>query len=399
MIDPLTLIIWNGVALALLGALSLIYLKGQTRSAALVWWVLPFLFGLLAAVASSAENLLPPLVGDRLAVVLVMLAYGAVWQAARVFNGHGWVLLPVAAATALWTLLPGAGSGGDPSAYVNSVARGLILAGFNGLAAYEFWRGQREEPLPSRTAIAVILGLNALFEALSHLYAPVLPAPLGLGPTEAWAVVAYNLAVLVVALAVTMLMMSLSRERVAEQYHQLALHDALTGLLNRRAFEAEGQTARGPYALAAIDIDHFKRINDGFGHHVGDAVLVEAARTIERSIRRSDRAYRLGGEEFVCLLPHAGAAQAEVVAERIRRAFEAALIVVPEGEVKATLSVGVASSGTGARALEELLADADGALYIAKRAGRNRVVVSTITDPAPEGRALEDLPAGGRAGG
>ncbi|WP_238121660.1 MULTISPECIES: GGDEF domain-containing protein [unclassified Xanthobacter] len=382
MIDIQTLIIWNGVALAVLGSLFLFYWFWQSRTGGLLWWCLPFVFGLLAAGASAGHDALPDVLAPRLAVVLIMLAYGAVWQAARVFNGHRGVLLPVVAVIAVWCLLPGIGAPGAPEAYVSSVVRGLVIGAFNGLAAYEFWRGRQEEPLPSRAALAAILGANAVFQVVSHLYAPVLPAPLGLGPTEAWAAIAYNLAVLLVALAVTILMVSLSRERVAEQYHQLALHDQLTGLLNRRAFDAAGAESQAPYALLVIDIDHFKKINDGFGHHVGDAVLVEAARAIERCIRRSDQAFRLGGEEFVCRLPHAALGQAEVVAERIRRAFEALIITLPEGEVHATLSVGVAACADGGRPQDELFADADAALYIAKQSGRNRVTLSTYARPA-----------------
>lgn len=385
MIDIQTLIIWNGVALAVLGSLFLLYWFWQARTGGLLWWCLPFVFGLMAAAASAGHEVLPAVLAPRLAVALIMLAYGAVWQAARVFNGHRGVMVPVVAVIVVWGLLPGIGAPAAPEAYVSSVVRGLVIGAFNGLAAYEFWRGRREEPLPSRAALALILGANAVFQVLSHLYAPVLPAPLGLGPTEAWAAIAYNLAVLLVALAVTILMVSLSRERVAEQYHQLALHDSLTGLLNRRAFDAAGAENRAPYALLVIDIDHFKKINDGFGHHVGDAVLVETARTLERCIRRSDQAYRLGGEEFVCRLPHAALSQAQVVAERIRRAFEQLIITVPEGEVQATLSVGVAACPDGMRPQEELFADADAALYMAKQSGRNRVTLSTYGTAASPG--------------
>ena len=159
-----------------------------------------------------------------------------------------------------------------------------------------------------------------------------------------------------------------------------ALTDPLTGIGNRAAMQSAGRTQielalrHGlPMSLLLIDIDHFKRINDTYGHAKGDVVLQLLARTIARTVRRSDQAFRYGGEEFVVLLGHTDLAGAEVMAERIR------ILVAGSRELHRELSEGVTVSvGVGTLreqdTLESLCERADRALYLAKRSGRNRVV-------------------------
>lgn len=381
MIDIHTVIFWNGVALSLVGAIFMLYWGKQRRSAGLLWWYLPFFLGLLAAFSALAQGKPFAFWGERGHTLLVILAYGGLWQAARVFGNRSSVIVPIMALAAGWFVVSFALARFEGEAYLDTLFRGALITFFNGGAAYEFWRGRKHEPLPSRMTVVFILAVNTLFQAAIHLFSPLLPAPLGGRPVTAWAVVVYNAEVLFLALAMTILVIALFRERVAEQYHQLAIHDPLTGLLNRLTFdkhladETAGPT--GPYALMVIDIDHFKKVNDSFGHHVGDAVIVQAARTIERGLRRGDQLYRFGGEEFVCLLPNVSGDVARMIADRIRKSFAETITQVPEGEVRATISIGVASSCDGSRERAAVLADADSALYLAKRGGRNRVEIST----------------------
>ncbi len=380
MIDIPTVVLWNGVALALTGALFLLYWAWQTRSTDLFWWYLPFLFGLLAAFSVVLQPFLPAFWGATGNALLLVLAYGALWQASRVFHQRSSVVLPIVAITAVWFLVSLLLAYSGRSAYIDGLLQGGLICLFNCGAVYEFWRGRAGEKLPSRMAVVVILAVNALFQAGIHLFAPLLPAPLGLQEVAAWAVITYNVEVLFLALSITMLVISLSRERVAEAYHQLAIHDPLTGLLNRLTFDShliEAGDGR-PYALLAIDIDHFKKVNDTFGHHVGDAVLVQAARTIEQALRRSDRLYRFGGEEFFCSLPGASCEMARLAAERIRKSVAETVTLVREGEVRFTISIGVAASEDGSRSRAAVMADADAALYLAKKRGRNRVEVAVF---------------------
>lgn len=170
---------------------------------------------------------------------------------------------------------------------------------------------------------------------------------------------------------------------VADKTQQLKLlagTDPLTGLLNRRAFDEklgaeilDAQRHGNPLAILFFDVDHFKRINDGYGHAAGDKVLAEIAKCLRYGLRGTDLLARFGGEEFVAVLNDAGPGQAGALAETLREAvsrlrFEA----VPQG---ITISVGIASLDRGDTA-EDLLARADKALFTAKRTGRNRCCIS-----------------------
>ncbi len=170
--------------------------------------------------------------------------------------------------------------------------------------------------------------------------------------------------------------------RANEAMATLAFTDALTGLPNRRALEdalmrATSRASReGTWlSLVALDVDHFKRLNDDHGHAAGDAVLGTVGKVLNAQCRKSDVAARYGGEEFTLVLANTNALGATIVAERIRRAFEASETVHEGKMLKVTVSLGVASAQGGSAALlGALAARADEALYAAKRTGRNRVV-------------------------
>ncbi|MBL8308110.1 MAG: diguanylate cyclase [Rubrivivax sp.] len=174
---------------------------------------------------------------------------------------------------------------------------------------------------------------------------------------------------------------ALRKFRQARQLQSLASTDELTGLANRRALmafaheaTADAQRENVPLALLMVDIDHFKRINDAHGHPVGDEVLRHAARVLSAGLRERDRLGRVGGEEFVAVLPRATLEQARLVAERMRKAVEDARLAGPAGELCFTVSIGVAGLRR-AETADALLQRADAALYAAKHGGRNAVVV------------------------
>lgn len=167
-----------------------------------------------------------------------------------------------------------------------------------------------------------------------------------------------------------------------EDARRNARTDPLTGLANRRGFDERyaqviqetdryGATA----ALILIDVDHFKRVNDTYGHDTGDAVLVAVAEAVADGRRTVDITARLGGEELAVLLPQTDAVGGREVAERLRRRIEQLVVRVPVGEVKVTASFGVAEYAARAGNPEQVVERADQALYAAKRNGRNRVEV------------------------
>jgi len=158
-----------------------------------------------------------------------------------------------------------------------------------------------------------------------------------------------------------------------------AVLDGLTGMLNRRALEARLEELRAQagftgqtVAAIAADIDHFKRINDEHGHARGDAVLIQVASRLRTRLRAFDLAYRVGGEEFVVLLPGASAEEATTLADELR----AAIAADPIDGLAVTMSFGVAATDGGTFSGAELLAEADAALYVAKAHGRDRVIAA-----------------------
>ena len=186
----------------------------------------------------------------------------------------------------------------------------------------------------------------------------------------------------------TQIRRKLYQDRLRDNYREriaMAVTDPLTGLHNRRYLLSHlanlvVRAARGgkPVAVAMIDIDHFKAVNDSWGHLVGDAVLAECGTRIKLGIRGVDLAVRYGGEEFVVVMPDTGSDDANLVAERLTRSIGGAPIAVSHevAEVEITVSAGVAVVNGPGDTAESLLQRADDALYSAKRGGRNRVVMA-----------------------
>jgi len=173
------------------------------------------------------------------------------------------------------------------------------------------------------------------------------------------------------------LSLMLNQVRVARGHMIDAETDALTGLLNRRALSARVTATldRSTAVLIVFDIDCFKQINDLHGHPKGDEVLYGFATILKECSRVDDVAVRLGGEEFALFLPSSTIAVAAIVGERIRTSFEQLIFTSSCGAFQSTVSAGISFAGGGVRDLDQLLHDADQALYEAKRAGRNRIAV------------------------
>jgi diguanylate cyclase (GGDEF)-like protein len=167
----------------------------------------------------------------------------------------------------------------------------------------------------------------------------------------------------------------------AEQLEKLATIDSMTNLYNRRQFMLSAQAEwnrfqryQRPLSLLAIDIDHFKSVNDRYGHAVGDEAIISVAASCLLSKRASDIVGRLGGEEFAMLLPETDMAQAQIVAERIREQIAGHFLTVHKVRFNVTISVGIAAATISMPGIDALLRCADDALYQAKGAGRNCVV-------------------------
>jgi diguanylate cyclase (GGDEF)-like protein len=171
---------------------------------------------------------------------------------------------------------------------------------------------------------------------------------------------------------------------------RLADTDPLTNLMNRRAFLATASDALEYFkrydrsmAVLVIDIDHFKQVNDGYGHAAGDSTIRVLGKAIESAVRVTDRAARLGGEEFVVLLREVDEIGARNFAERVRLAVAAAEIAHGNDIIKVTVSIGVAVANRADRDIEDTIERADRGLYMAKNTGRNRVFFMPATGDVP----------------
>jgi diguanylate cyclase (GGDEF)-like protein/PAS domain S-box-containing protein len=178
------------------------------------------------------------------------------------------------------------------------------------------------------------------------------------------------------------------RKEMERELNDRATHDSLTGLLNRTELNnaLEKEMARAtrygrPYSLMMIDIDHFKLVNDNYGHQAGDKVLMELAQILGLATRTADVVGRFGGEEFLVMLPELDHEQALLLAERIRRAVEAHVIRNQDRTINVTVSIGVASYPEHGDDVEKLVRASDNAMYKAKSDGRNRIASATPENP------------------
>jgi diguanylate cyclase (GGDEF)-like protein len=185
----------------------------------------------------------------------------------------------------------------------------------------------------------------------------------------------------------TLLHLTFKLDEAEREFHLLATTDPLTKIYNRRYVlelaEAELLRVRrygGRFSILLLDIDHFKQINDVYGHFAGDAVLRAASDLFRAQVRPSDTVGRYGGEEFLILLPETNCTEACEVAERFRQNLEETTLVYDQIRLRITTSIGVAFGSSRTKNLNSVLATADRVLYQAKHMGRNRVVAAEFTD-------------------
>lgn len=234
-------------------------------------------------------------------------------------------------------------------------------------------------------AVKVVLGDDGSLQSFSH-----------------WTIHAYMMtATMLVMVTVSSLLLLVMHVRAQADLQAIATLDGLTGVLNRRGLQeaatrmqAVSQRIRLPMGMLIVDLDYFKKVNDVYGHLVGDVVLKACAGTIRAALRGGDVIGRYGGEEFCILMPNTGEHEAMILAERIRRIIEVTPVSIAGVEsmssdtqaIKCTVSVGSVSSETVGYGLEGLFAGADQNLYKAKQNGRNRIAsnIDQLLNQPPE---------------
>ena len=291
----------------------------------------------------------------------------------------------------------------SPRVALTSLLSATVLLG----AMLSCWTPLRTEfgrrfALVAAVPITALLLVNLKLGWTAALGASNIAASGALASTAVWMVT------LVAAAAFNFLFLFLLGMRMQRSLLRIATHDQLTGVLNRRGMQvllqAEWQRSQrygAPFAVIALDVDHFKRVNDTYGHDAGDKVLVALATLLDKEVRDTDRVARMGGEEFLVLLP---ACKAEIegvlLAQRLRNVLARMPVALASGDpLTVTASWGVAGhqgrAGQDA-SLDDLLRRADGALYEGKGQGRDRVVLACDGPAGAAGADASAVPGLGR---
>src|ERR1700722_2761063 len=384
---------------ALLG-LFLLYAWSQERIRALAWWSVAYLIGGASGALWRFGDVIAPRLPSSMSTILLFVAVGMIWSAARVFHGRPvrWIATSFGAVFWLAASFVPAFAGSAPSRFVASA---LIVACYTFLTALEL-RRERRKSLRRRWPAIFVPTLHGAIFLFPVALATLSPGGDGIHSVARGWIAVFAIEILLYVVGTAFIVLILAKDRTVHIYKTAATTDPLTGLLNRRGFfEAAGAlTTRhrrtlAPVSVLAFDLDHFKSVNDRYGHAVGDAVLQMFAKVARETLRASDVVGRLGGEEFVALLPST-LAEASIAAERVRAALAAASLIRNGQRVAATVSIGV-SSGSPTTAVDLLITRADDALYRAKANGRNRV--ETAVEEAagtPDSRPQDARPQDGK---
>jgi diguanylate cyclase (GGDEF)-like protein len=393
-LDIGTLFVIATCVTALLGVF-LLFAWVQDRTPALAWWGTAYLIGGFSGAIWRLGNAvpIPSIVGN----VLLFIAVGMIWSAARVFHGRRVLWGAMCFGSVVWlTACMTPAFPEAPAARI--VLSSFIVASYTFLAAAELWR-ERRKPLLRRWPTLFVPMLHG-----SIFLFPVGLASLGLsGLGTGWAAV-FAIEVVLYVVGAAFIVLVLAKDRTVNRYKRAAATDPLTGLYNRRGFfEAAAalmngnKSHRDPVSVLAFDLDHFKSVNDRFGHKTGDAVLDLFAKVVRTTMRVDDVVGRVGGEEFVAIISEK-LAGASIAAERVRTAFEKATVAPGGLEIPVTVSIGIVC-GLPTASIDTLIARADAALYRAKANGRNRVErdeeLVTVTTGPGAAPANTDVRAGG----
>lgn len=331
--------------------------------------------GLALGVQTSA----PLFIHAVLSYGFMGLGQALVWRGLRRYAGQDLSLKALAAIAVASLLLPAYFVWAEPSLTGRLVASGLGFAALDLACLVTLVSGVRDRTRPMMWVAAVGFGVLSAALVLRALWLLVQ----GDAPADQELVMNGTLFVIPLAqVCIAFGLVLMITRRYAEELRRLSLTDRLTGAYNRAGLDSLGQrmlqrarrSGRG-VAVAMIDADHFKHINENFGHAAGDEVLRQLSSLLLAQLRPGDMVIRYGGEEFLVLLDGLNGATAERVCERIRKLVVETRIRLPNAELNYTVSIGLSSSEACGHELEKLVSAADSALQKAKTEGRNRVML------------------------
>ena len=381
-LDPATLFTVATCVTGLLGVFLLVLWQQQRNVRALAWWGGAYLMGASAVTlwgAHGAFGTVPP----ELPNAFLFLACGMIWSGARLFFGRKVLPAALLAGAFAWFIAMQF-SEFAASDYARVALSSIVIAFYAFFTTFELRRERRRDLASRWFGIAIPLLHSAVFLAPAAL---ILMVPTRMSIDGLFTLFAFETVIYVIGTAFIVVVMA--NERVALMHKTAAMTDPLTGLFNRRAFLeaadlliAKRADKSLPVSVLLFDLDHFKSINDRFGHAAGDNTIKVFAKIAAANLRASDVICRFGGEEFAAIMP-GSSTDASIVAERLRVAFQNAGSEILNHKVGVTVSIGVATAIPPVQ-FDALLAQADAALYRAKSNGRNRTEFASgdIASPA-----------------
>jgi len=358
---------------------------GPALQASMNWWIAATLLHPIGFLLIALRDLISPWWSSVTSNALVASSFAAFAIALRIFNGSPQrrerLYLLIAATVGLAAYYTYVDDNLPLRIGTISIVYALLL-GASARAVYR--RGQVLNAITHVTGGLFVAGaLLMSYRGAIYLFVSA-PLPASVFVVSPLQILSYALGgLLPVVSTVGYLLMctELSQQELAKA----ARLDYLTGICNRRAIEdlagrsiAAARRHGIPLAMMIIDVDHFKRINDEFGHEGGDAALIETVRRLRESLRTEDLIGRLGGEEFVAVMPSTDGAAALAAAERMRSSFADQPMPIGGGDITITVSVGVAVLDARDQQYSHLLRRADRAMYAAKTAGRNKVMLDGV---------------------
>ncbi|WP_018427754.1 GGDEF domain-containing protein [Hoeflea sp. 108] len=312
-------------------------------------------------------------------LALLVAGFFVVFAAADQYIERGWskpAALPIAAIIALTVVVTAFGLDGIGFIIAYSAVTGILI-----MTATAFWTC-KDVDRRVLAPVSLLTGSSAISFALcAFVIIQQKQWTLGSVPHN-WAEDVNTVVVVACMTALGALTISFHHLRTQSRLTEETLTDPLTGLMNRRALNSlHGDTSFGQHmALAMVDLDHFKRTNDVFGHAVGDRVLQRFADVVRRYANDDVEVFRLGGEEFAIVMSGMSALEAYEILRKVGASFGAEVVGTKLGPLRSTVSVGVCFGDGEMRTVEQMLLGADAALYAAKRAGRNRVATAETAD-------------------
>ena len=381
--DLHTLHIEHAVLLGLFTVLTLINCRLHKGVRGMYWFPVYTTLALVAAVLIAMRGRISDPVSIVLGMTFFHLSYLCLYRCLADFfdrKSLRWAL-PVQYAAVFISFLALVEYGFiHPNTHKRLVIYSLVFTvqlGLSVLLVFRHARGHLRVPGTLMGIVLALLGLNNLIRAIATMITGAPANYLNGGSMLQWAL----LLTTVLQGGITVAFVWMTTAVLHEKLRSLASTDPLTGLLNRRALETQARREMAlslrenrPLAAILVDLDHFKQINDSFGHPFGDLVLVQVAQSLQSNMRTTDLLGRIGGDEFAIVLQNTDFETAQGIAERVRGSLESLLVVDKLSETRVSASIGLAQLDRSTLDWEQLIVHCDRALYAVKEAGGNLVL-------------------------